>query len=238
VKLAYTAMGNSWGIDGCRSGWIAAGPNGQWLHHSNLLQLLEEAKAETVFIDMPVGLSGGGIERQAEQAARKLLGRKAASVFTPPCRSAVYAEDYRQACALQEKQNSKRISIQAWNIVPRIRELDKLLREHENWAQRMYESHPELNFCLLNAGHPILESKKTAAGRACRLVCLRQYVPDAVLYIEMGQRQFKGQGVQADDLIDALCLHVVSGLQHAWLEPGIEQDEFGLGMGFRVPVVV
>ena len=234
--MQHLPMG--WGIDACRSGWIAAGPSGQWLHHSNLLQVLEQSQAQTVFIDMPVGLSGGGTERRAEQAARKLLGRKASSVFTPPCRAAINAPDYISACEIQEKYNGKRISVQAWNIAPRIRELDAVLQEHGHWAERVFESHPELNFCLLNGGGPILESKKTAEGRAQRLDCLQQYLPDAWLHFETGQQRFKGKGVKADDLIDALCLQVVSGLQHAWLQPDTQQDEFGLAMGFRVPVMV
>ena len=238
VNEAHAAYTGGWGIDGCRSGWIAAGPNGQWLHHSQLLPLLRQAEAETVLIDMPVGLSGGGIERKSEQAARKALGRKAASVFTPPCRAAVYAADYRRACELQEAQNGKRISIQAWNIAPRIRELDGLLREHGYWVPRVFESHPELNFCLLNGGRPIFESKKTAEGKAQRLACLQQYAPDVLLHFESGLQLFRGKGVQADDLIDALCLQLVSKLQHAWLEADAQQDEFGLLMGFRVPVSV
>jgi predicted RNase H-like nuclease len=88
---------------------------------------------------------------------------------------------------------------------------------------------------LLNGGRPIFESKKTAEGKAQRLACLQQYVPDVLLYFESGRQLFKGKGVQADDLIDALCLQLVSSLQHTWLEAGAQQDEFGLLMGFRVP---
>lgn len=226
---------NGWGIDGCRTGWIAAGPDGQWLHDDNMLRLLERMQPETAMIDMPIGLSGKGVERTVEPAARKRLGRKASSVFTPPCRDAVYASDYRSACDLQEQHNGKRISIQAWNIAPRIRELDGLLREQVYWVTRVFESHPELNFCLLNGGRPIFESKKTAEGKAQRLACLQQYVPDVLLYFESGRQLFKGKGVQADDLIDALCLQLVSSLQHTWLEAGAQQDEFGLLMGFQVP---
>ena len=235
MKGTDSAKENGWGIDGCRSGWIAAGPAGQWLHDDNLLRLLERMQPETAMIDMPIGLSGQGVERRVEQAARKHLGRKASSVFTPPCRDAVYASDYRSACELQEQHNGKRISIQAWNIVPRIRELDVLLREQRHWIERVYESHPELNFCLLNGGLPILESKKKADGRALRLACLQQYSPDVLLHFESGLRLFKGKGVQPDDLIDALCLQAVSLMNHCWLGEESLTDRFGLSMGFRIP---
>lgn len=192
---------------------------------------------ETVMIDMPIGLSGKGVERTVEQAARKQLGRKASSVFTPPCREAVYASDYRSACDLQEQHNGKRISIQAWNIVPRIRALDGLLRAHPAWQQRLYESHPELNFCLLNGGNPLMESKKTASGRLQRIACLQSCMPDAAARFESGLRQFRSPGVQPDDLIDALCLQAVACMEHRWLEYPAAADAAGLYMGFRVPVL-
>jgi predicted RNase H-like nuclease len=226
-----------WGIDACRSGWIAAGPEGRWLHDSQLLRLLEQTGAETVLIDMPIGLSGGTADRNAETAARKILGRKASSVFTPPCRKAVYAADYLEACSIQEAYNGKRISIQAWNIVPRIRELDQLLQAHTVWRLRLFESHPELNFCILNGGKPVLESKKTAAGRLERMRVLQSFFPGAEEVFLAGRRAFSKLQVQDDDLLDALCLKVVSEMKDAWLETPAQEDELGLGMGFRVPVL-
>jgi predicted RNase H-like nuclease len=236
VEATQGGNRNAWGIDACRSGWIAAGPEGRWLHDSHLLRLLEQTGAETVLIDMPIGLSGEKADRNAEAAARKILGRKASSVFTPPCRKAVYATDYREACALQEAYNGKRISIQAWNIVPRICELDQLLQAQTVWRKRLFESHPELNFCILNGGQPIMESKKTAAGKVQRLRVLQSFLPGAEEVFLAGRRAFLKRQVQDDDLLDALCLKVVSGMNHAWLQSLAQEDEFGLGTGFRVPV--
>lgn len=226
---------SAWGIDACRSGWIAAGPDGQWLHSSDLAGLLAQMEAGAVLIDMPIGLSGEGILRKAEESARKIMGRKASSVFTPPCRKAVYAADYQTACALQEAETGQRISIQAWNIVPRIRALDALLQLKNSWRERLFESHPELNFCLLNGGTPLFESKKTAAGLALRLQLLERYLPGAEQVFDNARSRYQRRQVQDDDLADALCLQVVSTLPGQWLDGEAPLDAKGLRMGFWVP---
>jgi predicted RNase H-like nuclease len=80
------------------------------------------------------------------------------------------------------------VSIQTWNIVPKIREASALS------DPRLLEVHPELSFRAL-AGP--LGSKKTAAGRAARLAALRTWTTIDLPSPRPGR-------ATADDCLDAL----------------------------------
>jgi predicted RNase H-like nuclease len=120
------------GVDGCRSGWVVATTvrRGGALPHAVRIDVVSgfaeviamTADAQCVAVDMPIGLldlprTGG---RDCDRAARALLGRQGSSVFSPPARPALAAREYREAQRLQ----GAGLSIQTWNIVPRIRDVD------------------------------------------------------------------------------------------------------------------
>lgn len=78
------------------------------------------------------------------------------------------------------------VSIQTWNIVPRIAEASAF--------PSLLEAHPELSFRALGA---VSASKKTATGRAERLALLRSWLPSLV--VERPGR------AAVDDCLDALA---------------------------------
>lgn len=197
------------GVDGCRGGWFAValreGETGGLLTPSFSDILAQWPTARLILVDMPIGLADTG-RREVESVARRMLGRpRAASVFSVPCRAAVYADSYEEACAANRRDAGCAISRQAWHLTPRIRELDALLRGFPALGDRVREAHPELCFSGL-AGRPMRHRKKDPAGRGERLALLEALRPGAAAAIDAMLSRRRRRDVQADDVIDAFAL--------------------------------
>ena len=213
------------GVDGCRGGWIAVDAHGHWMLTGSFLEMLHHFPNRRFFIDIPIGLSGTGVNRIVEDVARPLLGRRSSSLFTPPCREAVYAVSYQEANLLNKRICDKGISIQCWNIVPRIREIDILLRENPHLRATVFEAHPELTFACFNVKKPLSFSKKTAEGRQERLNLLIKHNPDVEAYFQKGRSAFSAKQAAPDDLIDALCLSLLGNRPHKQLMQAFKDAE-------------
>ncbi|WP_321286654.1 DUF429 domain-containing protein [uncultured Sunxiuqinia sp.] len=201
------------GIDGCKTGWCVAildGMNYSIEIHSRLNQILyQHSNAICCLIDMPIGLPKNGEERNLESIARKeLLPGFSSTIFTPPCYEVLSATNYEQAKLINQQITGKSLSIQSWNLVPKIRELDEFLEQNTTWKTKTKESHPEINFKNLNNGK-LLKHKKAAkehVGIQERLAILskqHQALPD---FFNQYRNIFKKSHVKDDDLVDALCL--------------------------------
>jgi predicted RNase H-like nuclease len=164
------------GVDACRRGWVAvtlqvpsparARAGRARVHavrvHGSLDGVLE-GTAGVVGIDMPLGLLESGW-READLAARSLLGTRRSSVFAIPPR-AVWAEpDYPAANRRCRELTGKGFSVQAWGLRAKLIEAN---RYRETCGHPIYEVHPELAFCALS-GMPLALSKHTAPGRELR----------------------------------------------------------------------
>lgn len=213
-------MGVVIGIDGARGGWVGCRLEGTSVEivcfrdHALGYELGHELAeglrgVDHAWIDMPLGLpeGSGDFPRRCDVQLRQRLGRRASSVFTCPIRPAVYAPDYREACRINAEATGKKISLQAWNICPKIRQLDQLLQSKP--STRIRESHPEYNFQCLK-GQPLTYGKKTPEGRQERLEgVLRRYHPELAEYIAtMRFRGLPGVHVSMDDILDAAVLAV------------------------------
>jgi predicted RNase H-like nuclease len=170
------------GVDGARGGWVAVEVVGssstaqvlRWHRLPAVTDVLALA-ADVVGIDMPIGLPDRG-RRAADLAAKSLLGAAHPRVFLTPPRGVLAASDYDEAARLHRMlTDGLGLSIQTWNIVARIREVDRVADD-----PRLVEVHPELSFAKLG-GSGALPSKKTAAGRAARLQVLGGWLPPAAL---------------------------------------------------------
>lgn len=181
------------GVDGCRSGWIAAfavrqteGRFTTSLKHfrtiSELAAWREENSDETfVAIDVPIGLPETTRFRSCDQEARRCLGERRSSVFMPPGRYLLTASDHDEARQLVEERrraepNTRGIGAQAWGIVPKIREVDEFLQvdlERQRW---LVEVHPEV--CFLDWCGRVLPGKQSATGQIERLDLVRTEFPD------------------------------------------------------------
>lgn len=145
-------------------------------------------------IDIPIGLSDHS-ERVCDIEARQILKPKRhSSVFLTPVRAATYAESYEEACRINFAATGKKISKQAWNILPKVREIDAFTREFPGVALR--EAHPEVCFRALNSKTACSYNKKSSAGIGERLSILDAAVlaftaarPDRLLALDNSEKE-------------------------------------------------
>lgn len=188
-----------------------------------------------VAVDIPIGLLEAG-GRLCDQGARRALApRRTSSVFSAPIRPALDALTHAEASEARARVEGKRMSIQAFRLLPKIREVDQALRARPGDAGRVFEVHPEVSFARLNGGIPLAHSKKTAAGRAERLARLVPAFGDAPARF-VAERTKKD--VAADDVLDAFAAlwtarRIAAGTAEA-LPPDVPRDAFGLPMAIRV----
>ncbi|PHN03125.1 DUF429 domain-containing protein [Flavilitoribacter nigricans] len=205
------------GIDGCKSGWVAALQQSGEIRlevFPDLDQLWQQygPTCTLLLIDMPIGVSDGGPEgRSCDRLARRMLSpRRHSSVFTPPCRQALYAP-ILEASAVNYQLTGKKLSRQTINIMPKMREVDQWLRNLPPTArQRIRESHPEVVFTALNSGTPLFFNKKSKEGQSERLNLLEQHHPGMQEILKEAQNRILRKTALTDDLIDALVLGIAS----------------------------
>ena len=201
------------GVDGCRAGWVAvlrrAGADGSDAEFrlcpsfADVIALSREVAM--VALDMPVGLLDTAVRggRACDRSARALLGRpRASSVFSPPVRGALGADDY--SSALRANRASSRdgigISKQCFGLFKKLREVDAAMTPA--LQERIREAHPEIAFLKIG-GAPARHPKRCAAGHAER----REFLREAGLGAAgEGIAGFRGPGWGDDDVIDALAL--------------------------------
>jgi len=156
------------GVDACRRGWVAVSLDGPGTPaevrvHETLAGLLGGDQAAVVGVDMPLGLLGSGW-READRAARGLLGPRRSSVFAIPPRAVWEQASYPAASQRCRELTGQGLSIQAWGLRARLLEAD---RYRGSCPHPLYEVHPELSFSAM-ADAPLPYSKHTPDGRELR----------------------------------------------------------------------
>ena len=204
------------GIDGCRAGWIWVRVETGGAFLSGVSPTIDSLVAQhpdatDYYIDMPIGISDEIPTRACDVAARSLLQQRRSSVFVPPCRSALAAADHATANALNRQHHGKGLSRQAYNIGPKILEVDAFLHAHPAYQGRFHEVHPEVCFFGL-AGRPMAQGKKTEAGRDERLSTLGLVCPPALAFARavLDRWRYRQAEVLKDDFVDALVAAVMS----------------------------
>lgn len=200
------------GVDGCKCGWFAVALNSDqnWAIdvYKTIDGLWDAVKpVSTMFIDIPIGLPHAN-KRICDVQARKLLGRRGSSVFAVPCRKALQAKNYRQACRINKQVTGVKLSIQTWNICSKIKEIDIWLPATRESRLKVRESHPELCFWALAGRRTMAHSKKTAQGFAERYSILKKTYPQSGPIVKQALNQFRRKDVARDDILDALVLAV------------------------------
>ena len=222
------------GIDGCRGGWIIAYSD----QHSiivNWIGSLHELKAlgiRSCLIDMPIGLSA---ERHIDQDLRQVLKPvRHHSVFSTPVRAAVYSDEYVLAKSINKEATGKSISIQSWNICPKIKEVDLFIQDTSNDFTAI-ESHPEYCFYRLNQNKHLQHKKSTPAGVDERIKLLHTYKAEYTKAFELALKSFPRKVVKADDILDALCLHLTGQHELGYIKNEPIKDEKGITMQIAFP---
>lgn len=220
------------GVDGCKAGWIAIirrpGQPAETCVTRSFAALVDLLPDDAVIaVDMPIGLPDftrhGG--RGPERLVRPFLGERQSSVFSIPSRAAVYAadEDFTtierwyeahgaaSRVARETSDPPRGVSIQAFGIFSRIRELDRLLIARPCLRGRVLESHPEAAFWQLNGGKPMALPKKikgrvNPAGMEERKALLAARGHDRGFLDRAPPR-----GAAEDDFLDAAAVMLVAG---------------------------
>ncbi len=231
----FTAIG----VDGCPGGWfyIALGSSARprWGVVKKIAELVREAReSDRIFVDIPIGLPDERLkERECDLMARKKLGQpRGRSVFPAPARAALGAKDYEEAKQRSHKEIGKELSIAAFCILPKIREVDKLLRSDEKARRVVREVHPEVCFWAF-AGEPMKDPKKDKKGYEERLAVLESVRPSARQEIEEILKQFRRKDVARDDAVDAMAAAITASAQKRnlrTLPPRPPKDSKGLPM--------
>jgi predicted RNase H-like nuclease len=245
--------GDSWfaGVDGCRAGWVVAFARRQCGELRvrvvpRFADVLAAPEAPAVIaVDIPIGLPErvgcGG--RTAENMVRPFLGARKSSVFSVPSRRAVFAEvgpfpdqrsryaAHQRACAVARDTSDppRGITIFAFGIFSKIREVDALLRGDCTLRGRVRETHPELAFWRLNGERPLPASKKSEIGLAFRRRLLVKAGFPRVALSSMPPK-----GAAPDDVIDAIACaeiarRITIGCARPFPDPP-ERDAIGLPM--------
>ncbi len=226
------------GVDGCKGGWVAVFRHTKTgrsfpLFVTTLTEVVDAPERPTwIAVDMPMGFADDALKggRDCEKAARAILGPagRASCVFSAPCRGALAAKDYPSANARNRKAAGIGLSKQAWNLFPKMREVDALLRARPTVP--IFESHPELCFGRL-AGTPLRAAKKTKEGQAARLALLAKAgFGDLPEWLDL----FPRKHVARDDVIDAavVCLTAMRRAKGAAerLPAQAPKDRYGIEM--------
>jgi len=202
------------GVDGCRAGWVCVLRQTEppFQERAFLASRFDEilahpAAPSVIAVDIPIGFPVRitGVGRQCDSSARKVLGKRASSVFAPPARAVLSETDYRRACAtaLSMSDPPRQISKQMFHLFAKIREVDRAITPGSQG--RVFECHPEAAFWAMNECEPLAEPKKLrnrlhAAGLEKRRALLMMHdFSDAFLR----ETKFPGSQAGHDDVLDA-----------------------------------
>jgi predicted RNase H-like nuclease len=183
------------GVDGCRRGWVVAvgrldgrgAPNLSVVPSFHpLVASVERGDLVAVAVDIPIGLPERG-SRRCDVEARQRLGPRRGSVFPAPVRAVLGCATWEEANVRSRAVDGRGLAHQVFNLLPKIQEVDGLLTPSRQ--ARVVEAHPELCFASI-AGEPLLQPKRTAAGRRAR-IALVGVVPASL------------PGAATDDVLDA-----------------------------------
>jgi predicted RNase H-like nuclease len=200
------------GVDACKKGWFAVSLDYQDNWKIDIYETIGDVgkafqKAAVIFIDIPIGLPDVG-RRLCDLQTRKILHRRASSVFPVPCRQALAAKIYSDAVRINQRVMGVGLSIQSWNICTKINEVDRWLRHKKPARQQIRESHPELCFWAMAGGQPMAYTKKKPQGFAERLAILKRIYPQTEAIVELALGRFRRKDLARDDILDSIALAV------------------------------
>jgi predicted RNase H-like nuclease len=186
------------GVDGFPRGWVAVelqdGEFADARAFRGFAEVLDSyADAGRISVDIPIGAG----PRDADEAARRFVGPRWASVFPTPPAEVIQLDSYAEAVALHPS-----LSRQSFALFRKIREVAACL------DPRIVEVHPEVSFRALKGAY-LEESKTTWNGfmeRRALLAGAGIEIPDAL-----------PAGIPLADVLDAAVA--------AWSARRIARDE-------------
>ena len=227
------------GVDGCRGGWIAAIIEGQRIKIERFEKIRDIVMKYDDFheflIDMPIGFPSKEDDIRPDTLARRIVSPRTSTIFPVPCRAAVYADSEAEQIKKNKECLGKELAKQTCAIIPKMKELDVFLQEHEGYKNVIKESHPEVCFARLN-GSVVMSNKAKVEGVEERICILRQYVPE--LMMSTINDKTKEFGCNKDDIIDAICLAVTGMLNTLGKAESIPENPSKDNTGLKMQMVI
>lgn len=234
----YRKLMKCLGVDGCRAGWLAAVMTDGVMDVAVFRRFSEiwtaHCDADVILVDIPIGLPGKNRpDRKADSLARKMLGRRHSCIFSPGVREILNYTDYLAASERNRELTGKKIALQYWHIMKKVREVDAFMLMTLAAHGVVKESHPEVCFTKASCnsiGYP----KKTRLGIDERIEILSNYFPDSKRVFTRVLKQHLRKDVARDDILDAMMLAVTARESRGHLRslpPVLEMDEEKLSMG-------
>ena len=196
------------GVDGCRAGWLCITrdldtgriESAVFENAESLVQ--QKPEPSIIAVDIPIGLTEAG-PRQCDLIARKLLGRRASSVFPTPVRGILRARTRLEADRILRRIEGKCVPAQAFAIFRKVLEFDEILSLEPRLQDRIKEVHPEVCFRAWNNNSAMSFRKRAKSGRAERhkLVTSRF----GVKVVEEIRNKYLVKDVAHDDIYDAFA---------------------------------
>lgn len=205
------------GVDWASRGWLTVATDGdEWsarMYPSIQSVWFAHKDSESILVDIPIGLPESE-RRGCDAGAKEFLDPgRARSVFWTPCRDAVEADTYDDAKQANLDARDDSLSSQAWGLIPRIKEVDRFLRDTTEAQGTVLESHPEV--CFKTLAEEGLSSKHGDHGVQARRELLEE-TDESVegVYNEFVEEYINKQPPWArrigtsnrDDLLDAMVL--------------------------------
>ncbi|MDE0579305.1 MAG: DUF429 domain-containing protein [bacterium] len=195
------------GVDAAKGGWVMAATGTAsgspvtftlWPCFADVWAEAQRQGMLAIGVDMPIGLPGQE-RRHSDIEARELLGPRRSSLFWTPPLGVLDATDHAEANRRSRETTSRGLSIQAFHLLPKVREVRAVLTPDDLSPQsqpQAAEVHPETSFTVL-AGHPMSASKRQPSGQAERLAAL------APEFDNLDTTPQPLSGATLDDLLDA-----------------------------------
>ncbi len=208
--------GTAYGIDGCSAGWLyfALAHSGEpgWGVVGAIEELVSRADdSDRIFVDIPIGLPNGPERRSCDREARRRLGAlHASTVFPAPVRAGLAAGTYEDANRISREETGRGMTQQTFAILPRIREVDCLLRKSEKARHIVREVHPEICFWALAGRSPLRNGKKTGGGFQERYALLEGCRPSVGEDFARIRTGFRSWDVSDDDILDAMAAAITA----------------------------
>lgn len=211
-----------YGVDGCPAGWffVRLGSDGKIVGDiaNRFEKIVNEAgDSDRIFVDIPIGLPKGVERRPCDVEARRVMrgSDRVNSVFTTPSRGVLRAETFEEANRISREIAARGVPKQTWSIIPKIREMDKLMRNSPKARDVVREVHPEICFWALAGGRPMSHSKKKREGEIYvgieeRLEVLKCFLPN--IRDDYGEilQKFMRKDVARDDILDAMAAAITA----------------------------
>lgn len=220
------------GIDGCKKGWFlfSLSENSYSYILTDSLEKIRDRlnNAFLNLIDIPLGLEDKKPVRECDKIFKNILGRKASSIFNAPVYPLLKCKTYQEACDLNHRITGKKISLQTWFIIPKIRDANSFLQKSKD-KNILKEFHPETGFMILNKNEHLQFKKREKQGIEERLSILGKYL-DAETILDKICSETLRKDVAKDDILDAICCAVNGKFASkiSAVPENAEADSFGI----------